>query len=214
MNSLTLLTTAAAAHLLAVASPGPDFAVTVRQTLAHGRAAGIRTAWGIASGIVFHVSYALFGLGWLLQKFPLLLEVMRYAGAGFLLWIGSNALRSQPTPAAAGAPAAPASPAAGRDYGVGLVTNLLNPKCTLFFVALCSALITTPTPVGIKLALAGWIVATTGLWFSLVAVSLGHARVRAKLATQTHWIDRGMGLLLIGLALAMLLGASVQPAAS
>ncbi len=202
MNSLTLFSTAAAAHLLAVTSPGPDFAVVIRQTLAHGRTAGLRTALGVATGIVFHVAYALFGLGWLLQKVPALLDLLRYAGAGFLLWMGVNALRAKPQVLQA---AAPRQPAAQRDFSIGLSTNLLNPKATLFFVALCSALITTPTPLLLKLALAGWIVVTTGLWFSLVAITLGHARIRAALQAHTHWIDRSMGVLLIALALVMLL---------
>lgn len=204
MNALTLFATAAAAHLLAVASPGPDFAVVIRQTLAHGRAAGLRTALGIAAGIIFHVAYALFGLGWLLQKLPLLLDVLRYAGAAFLLWMGSQALRSQPV---AASPSAPAPPAAQRDFVIGLTTNLLNPKATLFFVALCSALVTTPTPLSLKLALAGWIVITTALWFSLVAITLGHSRIRRGLQAHAHWIDRGMGALLIALALVMLVSA-------
>ena len=201
MDALTLFSTAATAHLMAVASPGPDFAVVTRQTLAHGRAAGLRTAWGIAAGIVFHVAYALFGLGWLLQKLPLLLELMRYAGAAFLLWMGFNALRAQPAAAQASTATAPA---AQRDFWIGFTTNLLNPKATLFFVALCSALLTTPTPLSLKLALAGWIVLSTGLWFTLVAITLGHTRIRTALQAHAHWIDRGMGLLLIALALVML----------
>lgn len=204
MNSASLLVTAAGAHLLAVMSPGPDFAMVSRQTLAHGRAAGLRTAWGIAAGIVFHVGYALFGLGWLLQAYPLLLELLRYAGAGFLIWMGTSALRSSAPPAGGTAASTPA-PAARHDFLIGLGTNLLNPKATLFFVALCSALVTTPTPIGQKLALAAWIVLTTGVWFSLVALLLGQPRARARLAAHAWLIDRAMGVVLVLLGLAMLL---------
>lgn len=202
MSNLSLVTTVAAAHLLAVSSPGPDFAVVVRQTLAHGRSAGIRTALGIACGIVFHVGYALFGLGWLLQQWPLLLELLRYAGAAFLLWMGFNALRAQP---ATPTEATPAAPVARKDFRIGLATNLLNPKATLFFVALCSALLTAQTPFSLRIGLALWIVATTAAWFSLVAVTLGHAGVRQRLLAHAHWIDRAVGVVLVGLALAMLL---------
>ncbi|MDE0855783.1 MAG: LysE family transporter, partial [Nevskia sp.] len=59
--ALSLFAVVAAAHALAVMSPGPDLAVVTRQTLAHGRAAGVRTALGIASGISVHIAYALFG---------------------------------------------------------------------------------------------------------------------------------------------------------
>lgn len=205
MNAETLFVAAAGAHLLAVMSPGPDFAVVIRQTLAHGRGAGLRTAWGIATGIVFHVGYALFGLGWLLQTQPALIELLRIAGAAFLIWMGVGALRARP--AAAPDVASPEPEAARRDFAVGLFTNLLNPKATLFFVALCSALLTTPTPTALKLALAAWIVLSTGLWFSLVALALSQARMRERLARHAPLIDRGMGAVLLLLGLGMLLAS-------
>ncbi|MDO9451645.1 MAG: LysE family transporter [Stagnimonas sp.] len=203
MNSLTLFSTAAAAHVLAVMSPGPDFAVVTRQTLAHGRSAGLLTALGIAVGIVFHVAYALFGLGWLLQKLPMLLELLRYGGALFLLWMGFNAVRSTP---AADTVAVDTARPDRRSFAIGLTTNLLNPKATLFFVALCSTLITSGTPLGWRFALAAWIVVSTGLWFSLVALMLGHPAARRRLAAHAHRIDQAMGVVLIVLGLSMLAG--------
>lgn len=203
MNSATaLFTTIAAAHLLAVMSPGPDFAMVTRQTLAHGRAAGLWTAWGIATGIIFHVGYGMFGLGWLLERLPLLLDGLRYAGALFLLYMGWGALRAQPL-----AVNAVAAADVGRrgHYAIGLLTNLLNPKATLFFVALCSAMITADTPLTLRLGLSAWIVLSTGAWFSLVALTLGRARIRERLMRHAHWIDRAMGAILVLLALGMLL---------
>lgn len=199
-----LFATVATAHLLAVMSPGPDFAMVTRQTLAHGRPAGLWTAWGIACGIIFHVSYGLFGLGWLIEQWPWLLDLLRYAGAAFLLYMGVQALRAQP--ATTQAVAANAPPAARQSFRIGLLTNLLNPKATLFFVALFAAMITGATPTGLRIALGAWIVLSTGAWFSLVAVTLGHARVRDRLRRASHWIDRGMGLVLVLLALGMLFG--------
>ncbi|HEX4871612.1 MAG TPA: LysE family transporter [Nevskiaceae bacterium] len=205
MTELALFGAIALSHLLAVMSPGPDFAMVSRQTLAHGRGAGLLTALGIASGIVVHVGWALFGLGELLGRQPLLLEGLRWAGAGFLLWMGLSALNS--APASAGAPLPLPQPRpAGRAYAVGVATNLLNPKAMLYFVALCSVLLTRPTSLGLKLAVAAWIVLSTAAWFSLVALSLGHPAVRRRLLAQAHWLDRGMGLLLIALAGLMLLG--------
>lgn len=201
MNSLTLFSTAAAAHLLAVMSPGPDFAIVTRQTLAYGRAAGLRTAWGIAIGIVFHVAYALFGLGWLLQKLPFLLDILRYGGALFLLWMGFNALRARPAPADLDVDA---SKPARRSFAIGLTTNLLNPKATLFFVALCSTLVTSGTALPLRFALAAWIVLSTGFWFSLVALTLGHPGARRRLSSHAHRIDQVMGVILIALGLSVL----------
>ena len=204
MNASTLLLTAAGAHLLAVASPGPDFAMVTRQTLAYGRSAGVWTALGIASGLGFHIGWALFGLGWVVERVPVLLEVLRYGGAAFLLYMGVNALRAKPKPAGDDAPAAPALPAR-RSYAIGLATNLLNPKVMLFFLALCSAMITAATPVALRLALGAWMIVTTAAWFSLAAWSLGHPAIRRRLVGNAHWIDRGMGLLLVALGLLSLL---------
>ncbi|MDB5969629.1 MAG: LysE family translocator [Hydrocarboniphaga sp.] len=204
MNGSTLLLTAAGAHLLAVMSPGPDFAMVTRQTLAYGRRAGVFTALGIASGLSFHLGWALFGLGWVVERVPVLLEVLRYGGAAFLLYMGVNALRANAQPLQANVGEIPAQPAR-RSYAIGVATNLLNPKAMLFFLALCSALVTTATPVGLRVALGVWILATTAAWFSLTAWSLGHPVVRRKLVGNAHWIDRGMGVLLIALGLLSLL---------
>jgi threonine/homoserine/homoserine lactone efflux protein len=200
MNSSTLLLTAAGAHLLAVMSPGPDFAMVTRQTLAYGRRAGVFTALGIASGLSFHLAWALFGLGWVIERVPVLLEVLRYGGAAFLLYMGVNALRARPQPLNENVADIPLQPAR-RSYAIGVATNLLNPKAMLFFLALCSALVTTATPVALRLVLGVWILGTTAAWFSLTAWSLGHPAVRRKLMGNAHWLDRGMGVLLIALGL-------------
>lgn len=201
--ALSLFAVVAAAHALAVMSPGPDLAVVTRQTLAHGRAAGVRTALGIASGISVHIAYALFGLAWAIERYPPLLTGLRYVGALLLLWIGWGALRARP--AAGPAPAAAPAHAAARDFGIGFLTNALNVKAMLFFVALCSAVISGAASVPLRLALGAWMIFATGLWFCFVAWTLGHPRVRARLQAYGHWIDRVMGAILLLLGGAMLL---------
>lgn len=198
----------AAAHALGVSSPGPDFAVIVRQTLAHGRSVGVATALGIGSGILFHVAWGMFGLGWAVERFPGLLDVLRYGGAAVLLWIGLKALRSQPmlTPSGEIAPDAASVPSAARAYGLGLATNLLNAKALLFFVALCSSVVTAGTPTLLRLVLGLWMVIATAAYFSFVAWTIGHPAVRRRLLVHAHRIDRVMGVLLIGLALAIAFG--------
>ncbi len=197
----------AAAHALGVSSPGPDFAVVVRQTLAHGRRTGVVTALGIGSGILFHVAWGMFGLGWAVQRFPALLDVLRYAGAAVLLWIGFRALRSQPVAAQGDAAMAPVpQPSASRAYSLGLATNALNAKAFLFFVALCSSVVTTGASTGLRLALGLWLVVATAAYFSFVAWTVGHPAVRRRLLTHAHHIDRAMGVILILLALAIVFG--------
>lgn len=196
--------TVALAHLLAVSSPGPDFAMVVRQSLACGRAAGVWTAAGIGSGIVFHVAYGLFGLSWLTRKFPASLSAIGVAGALFLLWMGTQAIRAQP-----GAEAAESLPPAQRGgprrfFGIGLLTNVLNPKAALFFVALFTTVVSGPVSLALQLAIGLWIPLTTFAWFCFVALMLGNPAVRRRLRRIAHWIDRGMGLVLIVLGLGTL----------
>jgi len=204
----SLFATVAIAHALAVMSPGPDLAVVTRQTLAHGRRAGLLTALGIASGISFHVAYGMFGLGWAIERFPVLLQALQVIGAALLLWIGWGAIRAQPLADPASAPPGDRQRAARGDFSIGLATNLLNVKAMLFFVALCSAVITGSTSTALKLGLGGWMIVTTGLWFSFVAWTLGHPAVRRRLLGIAHWIDRVMGALLIALGIGMLVSVA------
>jgi len=211
MTPTALFATVAGAHLLGVASPGPDFAVVIRQTLRFGRSAGIWTALGIGTGITAHVAISMFGLGWIVERWPAFLLALRIGGALFLLWLGSRAIRAQPLEPEGTAPSEndlQVNP--HRHYLVGLATNLLNAKALMFFIALCSAVITDATPTSLRLGLSAWMVGTTAAWFSFVAISLGHPAVRQRLRRSAHWIDRGMGLLLLVLGSVVLIGVASE----
>jgi threonine/homoserine/homoserine lactone efflux protein len=199
----------ALAHLLAVMSPGPDFAMVTRQTLAYGRTAGVWTALGIGSGITFHVAWAMFGMGWVIERFPPFLEVLRLAGAAFLLYMGSVAVRAKPQDSGVTDRTQAQGPGPLRNFGIGVATNILNPKAMLFFMALCAAVITAQTPVWLRIALGGWMIVSTATWFTLVSFFLGHPSVRARVIGAAHWIDRGMGVILLLLGAAMLLSGLV-----
>lgn len=192
------------AHFLGVSSPGPDFAMVVRQSLAFGRAAGVWTAAGIGSGIVFHVAYGLFGLGWMTQRWPASLTVLGVAGALFLLLMGMQALRAQPLAEASEDLPAAQPGSAGRFFAIGVLTNVLNPKAMLFFVALFTAVVTGPVSPPVKLALAAWLPLATFAWFAFVAAMLGNVAARRRLHRVAHWIDRAMGAVLVLLGIWML----------
>jgi RhtB (resistance to homoserine/threonine) family protein len=205
VTPLALFATVALAHLLAVASPGPDFAMVVRQSLAFGRGAGVWTAAGIGSGILFHVGYGLFGLGWLTQRYPGALAALGFAGAAFLVWMGCQSLRAKPLPETTEQLPAPQPGDWKKFFGIGVLTNVLNPKAMLFFVALFAAVITGATSLALKLALGLWIPLTTFAWFAFVATVLGNPGTRRKFRHAAHWIDRAMGAVLLVLGGGMLL---------
>jgi threonine/homoserine/homoserine lactone efflux protein len=197
LDGWALFAAVASAHALGVMSPGPDFAMVTRQSLALGRSAGVWTAAGIGSGILFHVGYGLFGLRWITQRFPWSLNAIALAGAAFLLWMGLQALRAQPLPQQEDATPAAQRGDAWRNYLVGLATNVLNPKATLFFVALFTTVVAGPVSAPMMLALAAWLPLSTFAWFATVALLLSHPGLRRGLRRHAHQLDRAMGAILL-----------------
>ncbi len=88
--------TVALVHLLAVASPGPDFAVVVRQSVSRGRVAGSWTAFGVGTAILLHVAYSLLGIGLIVSQSIVLFNLFKWLAAGYLIYIGLKALRAGP----------------------------------------------------------------------------------------------------------------------
>ena len=91
--------TVALIHLLAVASPGPDFAVVVRESVTHGRRAGTWTAMGVGTAIFLHVGYSLLGIGLIVSQSIVLFNALKWLAAAYLLYIGIKALRAKPASA-------------------------------------------------------------------------------------------------------------------
>jgi threonine/homoserine/homoserine lactone efflux protein len=197
------------------ATPGVDFLLTVSRTLQGGARAGVAAALGIAAGCVAHALAAAFGLAALLALHPQAFVLIQWAGAAYLAWLGLGLLRT----AWRGAAEANAAGAAAlrkpwwADFRTGVLTNVLNPKVALFFLAFLPQFVPagSPSKTASFLLLGAWFVAQ-GLLFLLVLVAVAARlhRLRAR-----PWARRALGglggLLFIGLAL-RLLGA--RPAAS
>jgi RhtB (resistance to homoserine/threonine) family protein len=192
--------TVALIHLLAVASPGPDFAVVVRESVAHGRRAGTWTALGVGSAIFLHVGYSLLGIGLIVSQSIVLFNVLKWLAAAYLLYIGFKALRAKPAvPGADTVAALPVERSAGAAYRAGFMTNGLNPKATLFFLSLFTVVINPHTPLAVQAGYGVYLAVATAAWFCLVALLFSQQRVRAGFARMGHWFDRTMGAVLIAL---------------
>ncbi len=193
-------TTVALVHLLAVASPGPDFAVVVRESVTQGRRAGSWTALGVGCGIFLHVGYSLLGIGLIVSQSIVLFNLFKCLAAAYLLYLGWRALRARPMSLeVADGGNAPVARTAWRAFVVGFVTNGLNPKATLFFLSLFTVVISPHTPLLIQAGYGLYLAVATALWFCLVAWLFSRGRVRAGFARMGHWFDRLTGAVLIGL---------------
>ncbi|MWV12949.1 LysE family transporter [Pseudomonas sp. R-28-1W-6] len=192
--------TVALIHLLAVASPGPDFAIVVRESVAHGRRAGTWTALGVGTGIFVHVGYSLLGIGLIVSQSIVLFNALKWLAAAYLFYIGIKALRARPAaPGALEALGAAGERSPRSAFMTGFITNGLNPKATLFFLSLFTVVINPHTPLSVQAGYGLYLAAATALWFCLVAMLFSQARVRAGFARLGHWFDRLMGAVLVGL---------------
>ena len=200
--------TIAIAHLVAVASPGPDFAIVLKNSISYGRRAGVITAIGVGLAILLHVAYSLAGMGLLIKTTPWLFMVFSYAAAGYLIWIGVNALRSQPAGHKDSDGLHQSSTALSDKKALwsGFLTNGLNPKATLFFLSLFAVIVAPETPFTIKTVYGVYLAIATGLWFTFLSYILSSQKVRNFIGDNSHWFDRIMGVILIALAIKLLFG--------
>ena len=203
----------ALAHLVAVASPGPDFAMVLRQSITHGRRPAVWTSVGIGTGIFLHVAYSLLGIGLLVRSSVLAFNILKWLGAAYLAWIGQKALRAKPfangaAPNATAAGGAPAPPGRRAAFVTGFLTNALTPKATLFFVSLFSVVINPRTPVLIQGGYGVWMALATMGWFTLVSLFFSQERMRAAFLRSGHWFERTMGVILLALGVRLALATA------
>lgn len=183
-------------------APGPDFAMVLRQSIAHGRQAAIFTSAGIAASILVHGTYTLLGIGLVVSQSILLFSVLKFVGAAYLVWLGVSALRAPaPTPPAALDAPARRQMGPGRAFGIGFLTNLLNPKAVVFFLALFTTLVQANTVLEYKafyvLSMSVMLLA----WFTLVSLFFTTRGVRESFYRSGQWFNRATGAALIFLAL-------------
>lgn len=194
-----------AAALLLNVTPGPDMLFVAGNAAARGTRAGVAAALGVGLGCLLHVALAALGVSALLAASPAAFEAVRWLGAGYLVWAGVGLLRAR----AAGATACVAGAGSARAaFWQGALTNALNPKVALFFLAFLPQFIEPGAP----LAWLGMVV--LGLLFDAggtvvnLAVAAAAGRARATLALRPRalaWMQRAIGALFVGLGLRLAL---------
>lgn len=183
-----------------MASPGPDFLITLRNALGVGRTSGIATAIGIGCAIFVHVAYSVVGIAVLISQSIIIFNIIKYIGAAYLIYMGVMALRSKGWEMNV-EKAKNKTKTLKRSFVEGFVTNVLNPKATLFFLALFTQVIQPETPLSWQLIYGTSIAIMVMGWFSIVSVTLTQAKIRAVLSKISVWIDRVTGVMFIGLGL-------------
>ena len=191
-------------HLVALVSPGPDFLVACRNSLLYSRTIGIYTAVGFGFGVCVHISYAVFGLSWLIANNELIFTVVQYLGAFYLILIGIQSLRSFQSQIGQETISVSSRISPFRAVRIGFITNVLNPKATLFFLSLFSTMLNPTVGELTLVVIAVLLVVTTILWFSLVALLISHPRFTTALKRYEKIMHQFFGVLLVGIGVIIL----------
>ena len=207
MTDLSLIASVTLIHLLSVISPGPDFFMTIKNSLTYSRKIGIYTALGFGLGIGVHIFYSLAGLALLISKSIFVFNAIKYLGVAYLLYIGVKSLLNKGT--AIENHAATAVDETDHKQIIspkkailqGFLTNVLNPKATLFFLSLFTLVISPDTPKTTLYIISAILILNTILWFSLVAIFLTQKKIRRVYNRYQKWFNKFFGVVLIALGL-------------
>ena len=190
-------------------SPGADTFLVVRNTLRGGRDDGWMTVAGICSGLFVHALLSALGVSAVLAHSATAFLVLKVAGAGYLAWLGIQSLRSAARGDAATAPleVAPSRVPAARSFREGLLTNLLNPKVIVFYLALLPQFLSPGDAVLPKSLLLTAIHFAEGiLWLGFVAWGVDRSRRFFLRPVLRRWMDALCGTILVALGLRLAFG--------
>ena len=181
-------------------SPGPSLAVVVKNTIEGGRVQGALTGIGHALGIGVYALIAVFGMAMVLQEFPDAMRGIEILGGLYLLWMGYQAFIY------AGEGSIESDDGQRyRGFIDGMAISGLNPKTAVFFLALFGPLIPVEASTWERVGVAGLALAIDGCWYVFVAMMLVRTGAVDWLSKQGEWVDRGLGVLLVGVGFWLLL---------
>ena len=190
-------------HLFAVMSPGPDFIIIVRQSISRGRRSALMVSLGIGIGILMHITLCIFGLGMIIKESDLLFKAIQIIGSLYLAYLGVISFISKDSNNNSNYKDKLHFNAL-QSFKLGFLTNILNPKATLFFLSLYTMIIANNTPFQFQILFGLWMSFATGLWFAFLSLILTNESVLAKVEFMSTKIQRLTGVILIIFAIKLL----------
>ncbi|GGW75323.1 LysE family translocator [Streptomyces griseoloalbus] len=187
--------------VLAVIAPGADFAMVVRNSYLHGRRTGLLGALGVAAGVLVHVTYTMLGVGLLIASSTFLFTVIKLVGAAYLVYIGVRTFRTRGEVTVDLENKSELTPVAA--LRTGFLTNVLNPKTTLFVVSTFAQVVSPGTPVLQQVGYGLFMSLAHLLWFGVVAVFFSHDRMRTLMLRGQKILNKVIGSVLAGLGVSL-----------
>ena len=183
-------------HLFAVISPGPDFAIVTHRSIKYGRKSGFITSVGIGFGIIIHVIYCILGIGYIISQNSFLFNFLKILGAIYICFLGINSFKYS-TANLSEMSESKISQFFDNSFIIGLVTNIFNPKATLFFISLFALVIEHNTSVTTQLLYGAWMSLVTSFWFCLVSYLISSYYLKIFINKYSILINQVMGVILI-----------------
>jgi len=209
---LSVLFSVACIHLIALASPGPDFFFVSQTAISKSRKVAICGVVGITLGVSVWTGFSLLGLQIIFEKFGWLQNTIMFLGGLYLCYLGflllSKAFRKK-TETRSHEINNPSS--AIKSFLFGLLTNLSNPKAAVYSGSVLSFFISVDMEAGEKLSVFMLISVETFLWFSAVAMLFGLPSLKRSYLKASRIIDSLSGTVMSGLGLGLIYKA-VEPA--
>lgn len=203
MDLLSQFLTIYSVFMLGAMSPGPDAIVLLKTAIGQGRRSAYVVAAGLGLSIFIMTQYILMGMGYLFQTFPVLIYVVQYGGAAFLLYLGIQSLRSGPGSFDAGEKEGgkPVEEGGLHHLRNGFMTNFLNPFAILYLVSLFAPILSQPIAYGYKLLFSLVLGLTYFSWNSLLSFVPTNKFLKSFFDRYAGWVQKISGVLLILIAL-------------
>ena len=201
MEHIPLIGTVTIIHLFAVISPGPDFVMAVNNSVSYSRAIGIWTAIGFGLGISVHIFYCIAGIAILVSRYIIVFNVIKLSGAVYLIYMGIRSIITKSSNIEVDAIQEQDNISSLEAVKIGFLTNVLNPKATLFFLSLFTLVIYPDTPNMILIILSLIMIGNTIIWFTVVAIFFTHDRILSIFNNFQGVIRKSLGGLLIVLGI-------------
>lgn len=204
---LTIFITVAAAHFLALLSPGPDFLLIVKSAVKNGIRNSVGIALGIAVANAVYIGLCLVGVGSILASSLTIMIALKIAGGLFLTYIAYMALRAKKEDYKVFAQAMldKKNDASSflKEFFTGFMSGILNPKNLLFYLSLFTVVLTEDVSLHFKIFLGIWMTSVVFIWDVLIIVLLSRDAVRQRFSRVAFYIDKLSGAILgaIGLSI-------------
>lgn len=189
---------------IAMISPGPDFILVTKNSLLHSKRFALATALGIITGCLFHATYCILGLAFIITQSAIVYSIIKYSGACYLIYLGAKGLKGSTSLPQKQLVVTQQDMTFFKAYSEGLLCNALNPKLALFLLSLFTQFVAVDATMVEKTVVAGIFIGESLLYWPLLVLFLQSSFIQKVVIKAKPVLNRVFGALLLGLGFSVL----------